>query len=109
MSLLIKVKIKDSRPTIYNISDEDDSESPNKDDSEAEMEVETVKVEQQKATVSGKKKKKKRKRVCHRYRSINRGHKGYKTFPCSHAQLSTKFILLINVKMPTIVGIFNIY
>ena len=40
---------------------------------------------------------------------------GYKTFSCS-TQLSLKFILLINVKMPTIVGIltfirwyFNIY
>ena len=30
--------------------------------------------------------------------------KGYKTFSCS-TQPSTKFILLINVKMPTIVGI----
>ena len=29
-----------------------------------------------------------------------------KLFPCS-TQLSTKFILLINVKMPTIVGIFS--
>ena len=32
--------------------------------------------------------------------------RGYKTFPCS-TQLSTKFILLINVKMPTIVGILT--
>ena len=31
---------------------------------------------------------------------------GYKTFSCS-TQLSTKFILLINVKMPTIVGILT--
>ena len=31
---------------------------------------------------------------------------GYKTFSCS-TQLSTKFILLINVKMPTIVGILK--
>ena len=31
----------------------------------------------------------------------------YKTFSCS-TQLSTKFILLINVKMPTIVGILTI-
>ena len=31
-----------------------------------------------------------------------------KLFSCS-AQLRLKFILLINVKMPTIVGIFNIY
>ena len=31
---------------------------------------------------------------------------GYKTFLCS-TQLSTKFILLINVKMPTIVGILT--
>ena len=31
---------------------------------------------------------------------------GYKTFLCS-TQLSTKFFLLINVKMPTIVGIFT--
>ena len=30
---------------------------------------------------------------------------GYKTF--FHTQLSTKFILLINVKMPTIVGILT--
>ena len=33
---------------------------------------------------------------------------GYKKFSYS-TQLSTKFILLINVKMPTNVGIFNIY
>ena len=32
--------------------------------------------------------------------------RGYKTFLCS-TQLSTKFNLLINVKMPTIVGIFT--
>ena len=32
--------------------------------------------------------------------------RGYKTFPCS-TQLSTKFILLINVQMPTIVGILT--
>ena len=32
--------------------------------------------------------------------------RGYKTFSCS-TQLSTKFILLINVKMPTIVGILT--
>ena len=31
---------------------------------------------------------------------------GYKTFPYS-TQLSTKFNLLINVKMPTVVGIFT--
>ena len=31
---------------------------------------------------------------------------GYKTFSCS-TQLSMKFILLINVKMPTIVGILT--
>ena len=31
---------------------------------------------------------------------------GYKTFPYSN-QLSTKFILLINVKMPTVVGILT--
>ena len=31
---------------------------------------------------------------------------GYKTFSCS-TQLSTKFILLINVKMTTIVGILT--
>ena len=31
---------------------------------------------------------------------------GYKLFPCS-PQLSTKFIMLINVKMPTIVGILT--
>ena len=31
---------------------------------------------------------------------------GYKTFSCS-TQLSTKFILLTNVKMPTIVGILT--
>ena len=30
---------------------------------------------------------------------------GYKSFSCS-SQLSTKFSLLINMKMPTIVGIF---
>ena len=32
----------------------------------------------------------------------------YKTFSCS-TQLSMKFILLINVKMPTVVWHFNIY
>ena len=32
--------------------------------------------------------------------------RGYKTFSCS-TQLSTKVILLINVKMPTIVGILT--
>ena len=32
--------------------------------------------------------------------------RGYKTFSCS-TQLSTNFILLINVKMPTIVGILT--
>ena len=32
--------------------------------------------------------------------------RGLKLFPCS-TQLSTKFILLINVKMPTIVGILK--
>ena len=32
--------------------------------------------------------------------------RGYKTFSCS-TQLSTKFILLINVKMPTIIGILT--
>ena len=32
--------------------------------------------------------------------------RGYKLFSCS-TQLSTKFILLINVKMPTIVGILT--
>ena len=32
----------------------------------------------------------------------------YKTFSCS-TQLSMKFFLLLNVKRPTIVGIFNIY
>ena len=32
--------------------------------------------------------------------------RGYKTFSCS-TQLSTKFILLINVEMPTFVGILT--
>ena len=32
--------------------------------------------------------------------------RGYKTFSCS-TQLSTKFILLINVKIPTVVGILT--
>ena len=32
--------------------------------------------------------------------------RGYKNFPCS-TQLSTEFFLLINVKMPTIVGILT--
>ena len=32
--------------------------------------------------------------------------RGYKLSPCS-TQLSTKFIMLINVKMPTIVGILT--
>ena len=32
--------------------------------------------------------------------------RGYKTF--FHAQLSTKFILLINVKMPTLIGILTL-
>ena len=31
---------------------------------------------------------------------------GYKTFSCS-TRLSTKFIMVINVKMPTIVGILT--
>ena len=35
------------------------------------------------------------------------GPEGIKLFSCS-TQLRLKFILLINVKMPTIVGIFNI-
>ena len=34
------------------------------------------------------------------------GPEGIKLFPCS-TQLSTKFILLINVKMPTIVAILT--
>ena len=33
--------------------------------------------------------------------------RGYKTFLCS-TQLSIKFIMLINVKMPTIVGILTL-
>ena len=33
---------------------------------------------------------------------------GYKTFFSYSTQLSTKFILLINVKMPTIVGILTL-
>ena len=33
--------------------------------------------------------------------------RGYKTFPCS-TQLRSKFILLINVKMPTIFGILTL-
>ena len=33
--------------------------------------------------------------------------RGYKTFSCS-TQLSIRFILLINVKMPTIVGILTL-
>ena len=35
--------------------------------------------------------------------------RGYKTFSCSteSTQLSTKFIVLINVKIPTIVGILT--
>ena len=37
---------------------------------------------------------------------INSGFEVIKLFPCS-TQLSTKFILLINVKMPTIVGILT--
>ena len=37
--------------------------------------------------------------------SLNRPQ-GFKTFPCS-TQLSTKLILLINVKMPTMVGILT--
>ena len=36
----------------------------------------------------------------------NTGPKVIKLFPCS-IRLSTKFILLINVKMPTIVGILT--
>ena len=39
---------------------------------------------------------------------LSTGPKVIKLFPCS-TQQSTKFILLINVKMPAIVGIFNIY
>ena len=38
--------------------------------------------------------------------SIRSWPRGYKTFLCS-AQLSMKFFLLINVKMPTIVGILT--
>ena len=34
------------------------------------------------------------------------GHEVSKLFPCS-TQLNTKFILFINVKMPTIVGILT--
>ena len=39
---------------------------------------------------------------------LNKGSlaQGYKTF-CMSTQLSTKFILLINLKMPTIVGILT--
>ena len=37
-------------------------------------------------------------------RSIGPGPEVLKLFPCS-TQLSMKFILLMNVKMPTIVGI----
>ena len=33
--------------------------------------------------------------------------RGYKTFFSCSTQLNTKFILLINVKMPTIVGILT--
>ena len=43
------------------------------------------------------------------YLCMHRGHswpRYYKTFLCS-SQLSSKFILLINVKMPTIVGILT--
>ena len=32
----------------------------------------------------------------------------FKLFSCSHAQLNMKFILFINVKMPTIVGILTL-
>ena len=38
--------------------------------------------------------------------SLEQGSGVIKLFPCS-TQLSTKFILLINVKMPTIVGILT--
>ena len=38
--------------------------------------------------------------------AVRSGSEVIKLFPCS-TQLSTNFILLINVKMPTIVGIFT--
>ena len=38
---------------------------------------------------------------------LSPGPEVIKRFPCS-TQLSTKFILLINVKMPTIVGILTV-
>ena len=41
-----------------------------------------------------------------RKRELRTGPEVIKLFPCS-TQLSTKFILLINVKMPTIVGILT--
>ena len=49
--------------------------------------------------------------VCKGYKQMtlagkSSGPKVIKLFPCS-TQLSTKFILLINVKMPTIVGILT--
>ena len=47
---------------------------------------------------------KKKKSNIHTYQEAR--PRGYKFFPCS-TQLSTKFILLINVKMPTIVGILT--
>ena len=40
--------------------------------------------------------------------NVNPGSEVIKLFPCS-TQLSTKFILLINVKMPTIVGILTFF
>ena len=42
----------------------------------------------------------------HEHRRRQTWPRGYKTFLCS-TQLSMKFILLINVKMPTIVGILT--
>ena len=47
-----------------------------------------------------------RERVCVCERERETWPRGYKTFSCS-TQLSTKFILLKNVKMPTIVGILT--
>ena len=46
-------------------------------------------------------------KIFHTVKALNETWpRGYKTLPSS-TQLSTKFILLMNVKMPTIVGILT--
>ena len=44
--------------------------------------------------------------LCHENKILKTWPRGYKAFSCS-TQLSIKFIMLMNVKMPTIVGILT--